>query len=99
MADLAQGASSPDQVAIADAIVRHVLEAHPSDYVFETLPRTVSLIEIGILDSYGVIELVEFLEETWQMTIADDDLTKEKMGSIVKMAALVHFKRGAAGAR
>jgi acyl carrier protein len=80
-------------VEIADRIAAYVIETkEPPDYDLNSLPRDRSLIELGILDSYGVIELVEFLEETWSVQILDEDLTKERMGSIAKMAQLVTQK-------
>ena len=75
--------------AVADAIAGYVISHHDSTFDKESLPREKSLLELGIIDSYGVIELVEYLEETWDITIDDSDLTKDKMGSITKMATLV----------
>ena len=56
------------------------------------IPLNESLIEIGILDSYGIIELIEFIESTWDIVIEDDEITKEKMGSINKMTQLIQLK-------
>jgi len=75
--------------AIRAAIVSYVLEYHPSEFSAETLPLDKSLLEIGVLDSYGVVELIAFLEVEWSIMIPDEDITKEKMGSIEKMANLV----------
>ena len=47
-----------------------------------------SLLELGLLDSFGVVELVEHLEEKYEISIEDTELTKEKFGSITKMANL-----------
>ena len=75
---------------IADAIAANVMRTKaPLGYQLETLPRDQSLVELGILDSFGIIELVEFLEQRWKISIDDADLTKERMGSINKMARLV----------
>lgn len=56
------------------------------------IPRDESLVEVGIIDSYGVVELVEYMERNWNITIADDEITREKMGSINRMAALIEGK-------
>jgi acyl carrier protein len=42
-----------------------------------------------VLDSAGVIEFIVFVETTWDIQISDEDITKERMGSLDKMAALV----------
>ena len=70
----------------------YILTDHPSEYQRETLPQEESLVELGVLDSYGVIELVDFIEERWNCRIEDEELTKEKMGSIRKMAVLIAAK-------
>jgi acyl carrier protein len=75
-----------DMVAV---MVDYILSQHPSKYTAETLPRDESLLELGILDSAGVIEFIVFVESTWGIEISDDDITKERMGSLVKMAGLV----------
>ena len=79
--------------SVSDAIIEFVLENFPSTYDRQSLPTEESLIELGVLDSYGVVELVSFLEENWAITIADSDITRDKMGSITKMASLVLEKR------
>lgn len=47
----------------------------------------------GIMDSLGVLELVAFLEETFDIRIDDDDLTPENFESIDHVAAFVTSKR------
>jgi acyl carrier protein len=53
-------------------------------------------VELGFLDSYAVVELVEFLEKNWNIAILNEEITREKMGSLNKMATLILQKRGAA---
>lgn len=48
----------------------------------ERLPSTASLIETGIIDSTGVLELVSFLEETYTIRISDDELVPENLDTI-----------------
>jgi acyl carrier protein len=74
---------------ITTALVQFVLSEYPSKYFADTLPRDQSLLELGVLDSAGVIELLVFVESTWKIEISDEDITKERAGSLNKMAALV----------
>jgi len=70
------------------------------DYIFEKsdcqdiseIPLDKSLLAEGILDSFGIIELVEFIESHWSITIEDSEFTLERMGSVTKMTALVYEK-------
>jgi len=52
-----------------------------------------SLLETGVVDSTGVIELVAFLEEAYSIEVADEDLVPENLDSIANMTAFVTRKR------
>ena len=53
------------------------------------------LLESGILDSLGVLDVVTFLENELGLTIADDELLPENFRSISSVAAFVERKRNA----
>jgi acyl carrier protein len=55
-----------------------------------------SLIEAGIVDSTGVMEVVTFLEETFVVDIADDELVADNLDSVERLAAFVRRKLDAA---
>jgi acyl carrier protein len=59
------------------------------------LQTSSSLIEAGLIDSTGVLELVGFLEEQYDIRIEDDDLTPENLDSIDNILAYVASKRAA----
>jgi acyl carrier protein len=85
--------SNVSQVDIANQIVDFVISSKaPYGYDASTLPKDSSLVGLGILDSYGVIEIIDFLEDTWSVTIYDEEVTTELLGSINKMSALVYSK-------
>lgn len=46
----------------------------------------------SIIDSTGTIELVLFLEEHFQITVSDEDVTPENFGSINTVVAYVAQK-------
>ena len=90
-----QQANCDNRIAeFMEILSTYILTDHPSEYERETLPQEESLVELGVLDSYGVIELVEFIETQWNCHIEDEELTKEQMGSIRKMAVLIASKVG-----
>ena len=78
--------------AVRDAIIDHVLSNYVCPFTKETIPLDQSLVELGVFDSYGMIELVSFLETNWSLTILDSEITREKIGSINKMVALAREK-------
>jgi len=53
-----------------------------------------SLLELGIIDSTGVLELVGFLEETWKISVEDDDLVPDNLDSIDNLVAFIKRKNG-----
>jgi acyl carrier protein len=56
------------------------------------LTETTSFRESGLIDSTGVIELVQFLEQTFGITIHDEDMVPENLDCIAAVAAFVHRK-------
>ena len=47
------------------------------------------LLETGIVDSLGVLDLVSFIEEEFHITVADDDLVPDNFQSIARIASFV----------
>jgi acyl carrier protein len=56
------------------------------------LDDSASLIEAGIVDSTGVMEVVTFLEESFVIDIADDELVADNLDSVERLAAFVRRK-------
>lgn len=52
-----------------------------------------SLLDKGIVDSTGVLELVGFLEENFEIKIEDEDLIPENLDSVDKIVAYVNKKQ------
>lgn len=52
------------------------------------------LLEQGIIDSFGIMTLLSFLEEKFAVSIEGDDLTPENFASIGTISALVDRKAG-----
>lgn len=44
-----------------------------------------SFLENGIIDSTGVLELILYLEETYNIKVADDEVTPENLDSFVAL--------------
>ena len=63
-----------------------------------SLPGAESLIEAGIIDSTGILELVGWLEDTHQIQVADEELVPENLESIDNIVRFVERKRATRGA-
>lgn len=60
------------------------------------LPDDASFLERGIIDSTGVLELIDFLEARYRIRLAPDELVPENLDSIRNLTALVLRKEPAA---
>ena len=56
------------------------------------LSNDASFLEEGIVDSTGVLELVMFAEETFQVTVADEEIVPDNFDSVAKLAAYIRGK-------
>lgn len=48
-----------------------------------------SLIDTGVIDSLGLIEILAFFEEEFSVITEEHQMTKENLGSVVKMVAFM----------
>lgn len=56
------------------------------------LDENQSFMEAGIIDSTGVLELVGFIEETFNVTVNDDELLPENFDSIQNLISYIEKK-------
>lgn len=54
-----------------------------------------SLLESGVIDSTGILELIEFLEAEFSVHVEDDETVRENLDGIDRIAAYVARKRAA----
>lgn len=59
----------------------------------QNLEDDMSFLENGIIDSTGVLELVEFIENTFSISIEDEDLIPENLDSLQKVANFINSKK------
>jgi acyl carrier protein len=53
-----------------------------------------SLLDRGVIDSTGVLELIAFLEETYGIAIPDEEIVPENLDSISNIAQYILRKKG-----
>jgi acyl carrier protein len=69
------------------------------DFLFgddQDLERDTSFLESGIIDSTGILELVDYLEATFGITVADEELIPENLDSIDNVLRYLERKRNGA---
>ncbi|CAG1010335.1 D-alanine--poly(phosphoribitol) ligase subunit 2 [Anaerolineae bacterium] len=76
------------------------IETQLISYFKDTLDADVAagtpLIEQGIIDSMGVMELITFIEQAFGVEFDMDDMTAEKLGTVTAISRLIISKRGEA---
>jgi acyl carrier protein len=73
-------------------IIKFLQKGNPQFSKIKNIPLNKSLVELGYMDSFGVIDVITYIEKKWKIKINDDEITKELFGSINKMTELVFSK-------
>jgi acyl carrier protein len=61
------------------------------------LSNSESFLDRGIIDSTGVLELVGFIETTYGIAVADEELVPANLDSVLQVASFVERKLRAQG--
>ena len=72
---------------VKDFIIENFLFGESDDFAEDT-----SFLDSGIIDSTGILELVAFLEETYGITVEDDELVPENFNSLSDVSRFLGLK-------
>lgn len=61
----------------------------------QSLATDASLLDLGIIDSTGVLELTAFLESDFGIQVTDEEIIPENLDTIDRIVSFVHRKRTA----
>jgi acyl carrier protein len=82
---------------MANTITADIRKFILSNYLFSEdeslLKDDQSLLDTGVLDSTGVLELITFLEEQFGLKIADEEMTPENLDSVDRITQFVQRKK------
>ena len=81
-----------NNLSIENQILEYLYKTNAIAASNKPLPLDQSLYDLGIIDSLGVIELVEFIEKNWDILINEDEMTRENIGGIKKMEKFISMK-------
>jgi acyl carrier protein len=79
------------------------IESQIRDYIAKNLlfsnegfkyPDTASFLEEGIVDSQGVMELLLFVEDTFGISVEDQEITPDNFDSVSRLAEFIRHKTG-----
>jgi acyl carrier protein len=80
--------------------VKQVWQFIVNNFLFgdgSSLTETTSFLQSGIIDSTGILELVQYLEKTHKIAIADHELVPENLDTLTNIKRFLEKKLACAG--
>jgi len=81
-----------ETVAAGSRIRRFILKHFPLARKQSSIEDDSQLLNSGIIDSLGVLDLVSFIENEFKITISEEDLLAENFESIASMTTFIERK-------
>jgi acyl carrier protein len=78
-----------DDMQIRETIREFILKNYLFTADGSALRDDVSLMQTGVIDSTGVLELIFFLEEKFGIKVADEEMVPENLDSVSAIATFV----------
>ena len=81
-----------EEIDLIGEVKNYICEAMLMGTADQSIEADESLLQRGVLDSTGVLELVEFLQDRFGISVDDDEITPENMDSLNSIAAYLRRK-------
>ncbi len=81
-----------DKKKIKIEIIKFLKKKNPIFLKLKKIPENKSLLKLGYLDSFGLIELIEFIEKKFKLKINDNEMNLEVFDSLNKMSSWIEKK-------
>ena len=79
-------------MSVEEQIKSYILENFLFSDDGNELAEDASFLEEGIVDSTGVLELVMFVEETFDLSVEDEEIVPDNFDSVAQLAAYIRRK-------
>jgi acyl carrier protein len=73
--------------------IRTYLAEHFPAFRKKNLGNVDPLLQNGVIDSMGILDVVTHIEAAFSITVADDDLVPENFGSVEAIATFVETRQ------
>jgi acyl carrier protein len=81
---------------MTEQIRQQIIDFITSNFLFDDNPKgldeNASLLETGVIDSTGVLELIAFIEETYGISVEDEEIIPENLDTILDITHFVEQK-------
>jgi len=82
-----------DETEIINSIRNYILDNFLYFEEEMNLENDDSFLEVNLIDSTGIIELVTFVEEQYYITVQDNEITRENFDSVNKIKNYIINKK------
>ena len=83
-----------DENSILKEVREYIIENFLLGDEEDELSDSDSFLESGLIDSTGILEVIAFLEETYDVEIADEEMIPENLDSVERVARFIASKKG-----
>ena len=81
-----------DKKKIKIEIIKFLKKRNPILLKLKKIPEDKSLLKLGYLDSFGLIELIEFIQKKFKVKINNNELNPEVFSTLNKMSIWIEKK-------
>lgn len=74
-------------------IIVFLEENKPAGVAVDRIEMDTDLIGSGVIDSFGVVAFIEFLEDTYGIEVSDDDIDPENFRTVVRIVDYIQRER------
>lgn len=79
---------------ISAALLAYLRQIDPANAKDPMLTAEVDLIDGGYIDSFGMVELIAFVQEQWNVDISSVDFYEGQMRKVAGIASLIKSRIG-----
>ena len=77
---------------IEEELITYLKKGNPNIDNLKVIPKDISLVEQGYMDSFAIVDLVTYFENKWEIEIQNHEISVENFGSINKMIKFIESK-------
>lgn len=85
-----------NQMEIESILRNYIVENFLPSAGIDSFGDSDSFLEKGIIDSTGILELLEFIEEKFNFRVEDDEIIPSNLDSLKNLVAFIQRKTGKA---
>ena len=82
-------------MSIEQEVRSYILENYLFTDEDSALSNSDSFLEKGILDSTGILEVIYFIEDEYEIKVADEEMSPENLDSVERLVAYIGRKQAA----